>query len=148
MQSSIAYHKLSLPVLVPGSGSVGGLWINSGNSCFQIIPGSKAGHINGRLSGVALTLMRPALSARLYNRLRGDYTGVCLERNKGASMKTKETVIVAKRSLTLLNLDTPEGRNIALEGIDDFCLNCPVLSEKRCERCKVRSIADHLNATV
>lgn len=26
-------------------------------------------------------------------------------------MKTKETVIVAKRDLTLLNLDTVEGRN-------------------------------------
>lgn len=63
-------------------------------------------------------------------------------------MRSKEIVVVAKRALTLLNLDTVEGRNIALEGIDDFCLNCPVLSEKRCERCKVRSIADRLNATV
>ena len=63
-------------------------------------------------------------------------------------MKTKETVIVAKRSLTLLNLDTVEGQKIALDGIDEFCLNCPVLSEDRCEQCKVRSIADRLNATV
>lgn len=63
-------------------------------------------------------------------------------------MEPKKIVVVANRTLTLLNLDTVEGRKIALEGIDDFCLDCPVLSEKRCERCKVRSIADHLNATV
>ena len=62
-------------------------------------------------------------------------------------MEPKKLLLLPIGTLTLLNLDTVEGRNIALEGIDDFCLNCPVLSEKRCERCKVRSIADRLNAT-
>ena len=89
--------------------------------------------------------IRVALKVDNWNELIDLYKATM---TKGAIMKTKETVIVAKRDLTLLNLDTVEGRKIALEGIDDFCLDCPVLSEKRCERCKVRRIADRLNATV